>query len=208
MEIERTCLSCRKKADKHKFCRFVRANDGEIRFDEKGDLPHRGAFVCSKKSCLIKAFSKKLLFKGERTIPVHQDLMLTTITNLVKKSALARLGLIKRLGKMEVGRDAVKRVILEDKVQAVIFAKDLSARSLDEFKRLSENFSSIAIVQCPLLMDQLGQCLGRKKTGVVALMESRITGELLSRMDKLPGTGKLAALTRCFFGFFLFFCSF
>src|SRR5688572_10853483 len=122
-ETIRTCLACRKKATKQELCRFVRAQDGEICFDEKGDLPNRGAWVCANKSCLEKAFSKRLLFKKERTLPIDQDALMKSMHLRTKKSALSRLGLLRRLGRIEVGRDAVKRIALDQETKAVLFAQ-------------------------------------------------------------------------------------
>ncbi len=113
--------------------------------------------------------------------------MVARMTSLVKKSTLSTLGLMKRQGKIEAGREAVRRIIFEQKAQAIIFAKDFSTRSAQDIEQRALESKGITAVLSPLLMDELGQCLGRKKTGVVALMESRITSELLSRIDKLRG---------------------
>ncbi|HXW53658.1 MAG TPA: DUF448 domain-containing protein [Myxococcota bacterium] len=187
MDTIRTCLACRHKAKKLELCRFVRAKDGEICFDIKGDLPHRGAWVCAKKSCLFRAFNKKLLFRREKTLPIDQEVMLSHITETVKKSALSTLGLIKRQGKLEAGRDAVCRTLALGRAMVLILAKDVSKRSERELTQLALRSNTVSTVETSFVMEELGQCLGRKKTGVVALMESRITNELLSRIDKLKG---------------------
>lgn len=184
MEVLRTCLSCRKKAIKPQLCRFVRAQDGEICFDEKGDLPNRGAWVCANKLCLMKAFSKRLLFKGERTLPVDQESLLFSIQNRLKRGALSRLGLMRKLGQIEMGKDAVCRLAF-DKVRAVIFAQDFSLKTKQEIKNKFLNFEQIFVMESNFLMEEIGQSLGRKKTGVVALLESRITDEILLQINKL-----------------------
>jgi len=162
----------------------VRADDGEICFDERATLSHRGAWICANKSCLDKAFTKKILFKGERVLPVNQEYMLTSMREVIKRGALAGLGLTKRLGKIEVGTDAVKRLIAKGEAQAIIFAKDLSLRSEDDIRKATMT-KQITVIKSPLMMDDIGSSLGRNKTGVVALMESRITTELLARLGKL-----------------------
>jgi len=185
METLRTCLSCRKKANKPELCRFVRAQDGEICFDEKGDLPHRGAWICANKHCLTKAFSKRLLFKGERTLPIDQESLLKSIQNRLKRGALSRLGLMRKLGHIEMGKDAVQRMVLQNKARAVIFARDFSARTKEGITSKLLNSKSIFVMDSNFFMDEIGQSLGRKKTGVVGLLESRITDEILLQINKL-----------------------
>jgi predicted RNA-binding protein YlxR (DUF448 family) len=184
MESVRTCLVCRKKGSRFELCRFVRGVDGEICFDEKGDLPHRGAWVCPSKVCLSKGFHKRLLFKGERVLPMDGDAMIKTMIRRIKSSSLSRLGLLKKLGQLESGRDAVKRMITLRQVSVILFAKDMSTRSQEEIRKLGEAYQDQWALS-PFLMDEIGQCLGRKKTGVVGLLKSRITDEIVLQIKKL-----------------------
>lgn len=185
MDSVRTCMVCRKKGSKPELCRFVRALDGEICFDEKGELPHRGAWLCASKACLSKAFQKRVLFKGERTLPVNAEGMAEQVHSRIKKSALSRLGFLRKLGQIEAGRDAVKRLLLDGKASAVIFAKDFSVRSQEEMLKSITPEQKDQIRMSSFLMDEIGQCLGRKKTGVVGLSKSRITDEILLQLKKL-----------------------
>ncbi len=50
---QRTCLICRKKAEKRKLMRFV-LFDSEIVFDRNGVLGKRGYYVCNINNCLLK----------------------------------------------------------------------------------------------------------------------------------------------------------
>lgn len=185
MESVRTCLVCRHKAHKLELCRFVRAVDGEICFDERGELPHRGAWLCAKRVCVIKAFQKRLLFRGERTLPANPEAMADAVYERIKKSSLARLGFLRKLGQIEAGRDAVKRLVREDKAGAVVIASDFSKRSVEEIFLATQLFDQERMRKSPFLMDEIGQCLGRKKTGVVGLSKSRITDEILLQLKKL-----------------------
>lgn len=185
MESIRSCVVCRTRAEKHQLLRFVRALDGEICFDEKGDLNHRGAFICSTKACLEKALKKRALFRNERVLPVEPDAMLSLVTSRLKKTALSRLGLIRRLGRLEMGKDAVMGFVRANKADAVILARDFSARSIKDVMSHMANFSHIEIVTSTFSMDELGQSIGREKTGVVALSKGRITDEVIRQMKKI-----------------------
>lgn len=183
METIRTCLSCRKKAHKQELCRFVRSLDGEICFDEKGVLESRGAWLCANKACLKKAVEKRMLFRGEKTLPLNAQVLIDMVYERIKKSTLSNLGLLRRLGQIEAGRDAVKQKINEGQA-IVMFSKDFAERSLNEMDRYIAD-KKVQVIRTNLLMDEIGGSLGRKKTGVVALSKSRITDEILLKVNKL-----------------------
>lgn len=185
MDSIRTCLVCRNKASKPELCRFVRALDGEICFDEKGEVESRGAWLCAKRSCLSKAFQKRMLFRGERTLPIDSETMISAVSMRIKKRVLSRFGLLKRLGHIEVGREPVMRIMSASHVACVVMAKDLSVRSVDEFQRKFTDQKFSKTFASSLGMEEIGACLGRRKTGVVALLESRITDEILLQLHKL-----------------------
>lgn len=184
IETIRTCLACRKKAPKQQLCRFVRSLDGEICFDEKGELPSRGAWLCANRACLQKAAEKRILFRKEKTLPIVGPALVAMVQERLKKSVLANLGLQKRMGQIEAGRDAVKRKIQDGQASLILFSKDLAGRSLDEIEHHLAG-KNIEALRSPLLMDEIGDSLGRRKTGVVALSKSRITDEILLRVNKL-----------------------
>lgn len=188
MDAVRTCLACRQKGDRESLLRFVRAPDGEICFDEKAALPHRGAWLCAKKACLNKAFEKRLLFRQERTLPVNVEEMRQGISERIKKSVLHRLGLLRRMGQCDAGRDVAMRLVKSEEASAIMVAQDLALRSLGEFKgKLGEH--KIRLIESPFTMVELGNCLGRPKTGVVALLKSRITDEILLQVNRLSALG-------------------
>jgi len=55
----RTCIGCREVKPKSDLVRIVRTPDGEIRLDNDGKLPGRGAYLCAKKECFQEAMKKK-----------------------------------------------------------------------------------------------------------------------------------------------------
>lgn len=185
MECMRTCQVCRKKAAKERLCRFVRADDGELCFDERAILPHRGAWVCANKYCLGKGLRKRLLFRKEKLLPLNPEAMLAHVKMRVKKGVLNRLGLLCRQGQIEFGADAVKRASKNNAIGAIVFAEDFSSGSRRKIEGDLGDGSEVALVDSVLTMDEIGTTLGRKKTGVVALFQSRITKEILLQLDRL-----------------------
>ncbi len=178
-------------------CRFVRAVDGEICFDERGELPHRGAWLCASRTCFEKAFNKRLLFKNEKTLATNADAMTDMVITRIKKSALARLGFLRKLGQIEAGRESVFRLVADGRAEVVIFASDLSKRSHEEVTAKCTGERSPVIHVSPYTMDEMGQSIGRKKTGVVGLSKSRITDEILVQMKKLAALQPQTKLGFC-----------
>lgn len=52
----RTCIGCRGIFPKKALLRFVCHLDLQLRSDETGKVPGRGAYVCESQSCVTKAF--------------------------------------------------------------------------------------------------------------------------------------------------------
>lgn len=48
---QRTCVSCRKVADKRELIRVVRNADGSVEIDKDGKKPGRGAYLCPVWDC-------------------------------------------------------------------------------------------------------------------------------------------------------------
>ena len=54
---QRTCIACRQKRPKVTLARLVRAADGRVHVDERGEAPGRGAYVCPDPDCVRRAFN-------------------------------------------------------------------------------------------------------------------------------------------------------
>ena len=48
---QRTCIACRRVADKRDLVRVVSTPEGRLVVDPKGKLPGRGAYVCRGRAC-------------------------------------------------------------------------------------------------------------------------------------------------------------
>ena len=58
---QRTCVACRQVEGKSGLLRVVRTPQGEVRLDETGKLPGRGAYVCRREQCVEQAIRQKKL---------------------------------------------------------------------------------------------------------------------------------------------------
>ncbi len=66
-EPERTCIGCRSRMPKRSLLRFTADNDGNLVFDEFGNLPGRGAYVCPDPDCWSKVKVQKTFSRALRT---------------------------------------------------------------------------------------------------------------------------------------------
>lgn len=55
---ERTCVACRKKADKTEFLKIVKFKETAV-IDESGKMDGRGAYICKNADCIKKAIKTK-----------------------------------------------------------------------------------------------------------------------------------------------------
>lgn len=65
---QRQCMGCRERMDKKNLIRVVRCTDGSVSLDFSGKMAGRGAYICPKAECLMKAQRSKAL---ERSLEVE-----------------------------------------------------------------------------------------------------------------------------------------
>lgn len=61
---QRSCVVCRTQKNKNDLLRIVKNKDNEIKIDNKGKEPGRGAYICYSEECLEKAIKSKKLEKS------------------------------------------------------------------------------------------------------------------------------------------------
>jgi predicted RNA-binding protein YlxR (DUF448 family) len=69
----RTCIACRREADKRELVRFVRGTDGETHVDLTGKAAGRGASICADQVCFEAAVSKRRLAPALRARLTEED---------------------------------------------------------------------------------------------------------------------------------------
>lgn len=57
----RMCVGCREMKEKRELIRIVRTPDGEVAIDDTGKRSGRGAYICRRPECLIRAIRQKQL---------------------------------------------------------------------------------------------------------------------------------------------------
>lgn len=80
---QRSCVVCRAQKNKNELLRIVKNKDNEIKIDDKGKEPGRGAYICYSEECLEKAIKSK---KIERALETKiQDETYEQIKNIIIK---------------------------------------------------------------------------------------------------------------------------
>ena len=69
---QRQCMGCRERKEKRQMLRVVRCTDAEVRLDFSGKLNGRGAYVCPRKECLVKARKSRALERCLET-PIPEE---------------------------------------------------------------------------------------------------------------------------------------
>jgi len=62
----RTCVGCRREAEKSSFVRVCCSGAGAVVVDDTGKLPGRGAYICRSAECLRKALKGSRLARALR----------------------------------------------------------------------------------------------------------------------------------------------
>lgn len=61
---QRSCVVCRTQKNKNELLRIVKNKENEIKIDDIGKVPGRGAYICYSMDCLEKAKKSKKLDKA------------------------------------------------------------------------------------------------------------------------------------------------
>src|SRR5512136_2254481 len=112
-EPQRSCLSCRKVAEKKELLRFVLAPDRTLLPDLQAKLPGRGAYTCLKTSCLREAVAKNRFarsFRGEVQCGAPDEFVRQVASRMEERIA-AYLSLANKAGKVVSGGDTVAELL-------------------------------------------------------------------------------------------------
>lgn len=63
----RTCIACRKKAEKQELLRIVNSKETGITVDFNQKLEGRGAYICKNEACFDKIIKTKALSRALKT---------------------------------------------------------------------------------------------------------------------------------------------
>ena len=174
---ERTCILTRRKGTKDELIRLALGPDGSVAPDVRARAPGRGAWIGVSRAELDEANAKGRLkpalqraFKTNE-LDVPADLGARTETAL-RQTALDRLGMEARSGKLVNGAERVEAAARAGKVHLLIHAADAGddgRRSLDQAWRVGGGEQQGVIFPEPRTI--LSMALGRENVVHIALTD-------------------------------------
>ena len=174
---ERTCILSRRKATKDELIRLALGPDGSVAPDVRARAPGRGAWIGVTRAELDEANAKGKLkpalqraFKTSE-VAVPADLGARTEAAL-RQTALDRLGMEARSGKLVNGAERVEAAARAGKVHLLIHAADAGEdgrRSLDQAWRVGGGEPQGVIFPEPRTI--LSMALGRENVVHIALTD-------------------------------------
>jgi predicted RNA-binding protein YlxR (DUF448 family) len=177
----RSCVACRRAADKADLLRFVRAPDGSVVHDVSGDLPGRGAWTCADRGCIAKAVERGGFRRAfEEAILADASGLAEEVSSVLTQQCLQDLGLGRRFGDAVCGRTEALEAIKRGEDVVLFIAEDLSERSRAEVEK-QQGAAPMALLPAKELV---GRALGRRATGVVAVRRGRVADRLLAAANR------------------------
>jgi hypothetical protein len=82
----RTCVGCGEESPKRTMLRVVRTPDGVVRLDPTGKAPGRGAYVCAREECVLRARKRDALARSLK-VPVERALYESLLEAARRESA-------------------------------------------------------------------------------------------------------------------------
>lgn len=192
----RTCALTRTAAPKATLVRLALGPERTPYVDLVGRAPGRGFYVVAERARLVEALTEKgagRVFKGKAR-PLVPDEAMRHVEDAVRRldeRLLELLGLARRAGVLELGMDAVCRML--NSAAVVVIAADASDRTRHRVESNAER----ADVPCSVIAHDkatLGARLGRETLSVVAIRPSSLAERWATevvRSTGLRGSGGL-----------------
>jgi len=180
----RLCIGCRTVRPKAELVR-VHAGPGGAAAVDLGGGSGRGAYVCSRRSCLEQAvrrdeFSRRLKVDFA---PIGVMALQELIQKRVYRKVVSLLGLARRARKVVSGSEAVESAVKRRSARLILTAADASERSVATIRALAAR-AGVACHTC-LAMDELGAAVGGGPRSSVAVTDPHIAEAVLSVLAKV-----------------------
>ena len=189
----RTCALTRSPASRHTMVRLALSPDGTPYIDLLGRAPGRGVYVVAERDAVLTALGAKgvgRVFKGKAR-PSAPDQAMRLVEDAVRRlddRLLELIGIGRRAGDLELGMDAVTRLLETAPAGVVVvIASDASDRTRKKVESVAERAGVPRVVSLVHDKATLGARLGRDTLSVVAMRRSKLSARLASEADRRVG---------------------
>jgi len=187
---ERRCIATGNSLPADELLRFVVGPEGNICADLGRELPGRGIWVSGRRELLERALKKRLFARAARqAVAVAEDLP-DQVEALMRRRALALLGLARRAGQLTLGYEKVRALLAAEPTAIVVSAGDASLRGRE--KLLGGTAASDAgeasggrIVVDLFSVEELSLALGRENVVHAALRVGGLADRFLAECRRL-----------------------
>ena len=177
-EPERMCICCRKKGKKTDFFRITE-QDGKYVYDKEMKVQARGFYVCKTNEC-IERLSKHKKYNVE----IEQLVQMLEEVKKQKKNIIDILKPMKNSEYFVFGVEETINGIKREKVKLVIIPKDIRAKYIEEFKKLTEKFNfKIVFVEKKIELIELFS----RDVNVVGIFDKKVIKGILSKVEVMNG---------------------
>ena len=182
---QRSCIACRRVADKKELLRFVLAPDSQVVLDYRQQLPGRGLYTCLNQQCLAQAVKKN----GFRRIldshhgPVSLTQLQTQLQQAFKQRITGLIQMARKSGQLVDGSNQVLDAIKgKTPLSVIVVAADIT----DNMGRKIENAAYRQQITLTRMYDKasLGQMVGKQERSVVGVKSGALAGSLMSELDR------------------------
>lgn len=194
---QRQCALTRAKGPRHTLLRLALSPDGTPYLDLLGRAPGRGVYVTCDRDLALEALSEKgarRVFKGKAR-PLAPDEAMRHVEDAVRRldeRQLELIGIARRSGDLELGMDAVLRLVGTGESITVAMATDASDRTRRKVDESLDGRDDVRRIELANDKATVGARLGRGEVAVVALKASKLADRLATefeRRSKLAGMG-------------------
>ena len=174
---QRTCVGCRRVADQADLIRIAASPDGRLVPDPVRKLPGRGAYLCGRRECVERAVKRGALARTfKRSVEaVSAEELVARIRRNLETRILSFLGVLRKAGRLAVGRETIRKALQRGQVRLLITAADgREATSMEQ---------AAVPVRRALLREELGRAVGKGPQPVIAVLDERAGRELIRWID-------------------------
>lgn len=178
--MNRTCIGCRAVGAPESLVRLFAGPSGEVLFDLAGRSFGRGAWVHPQPSCLLQAARGGVDRAFRQAFGLDGPSFFENFRQTAHRRALALVSAARRAQKLEAGSEAVAEASARGRVELLILAKDARAAATHAFL---EPLIAAGRVQGFATKAELGACLTRTETAIVAVTDARLAREIKKSIE-------------------------
>jgi predicted RNA-binding protein YlxR (DUF448 family) len=180
---ERTCIGCRGVFPKGAVVRIVAGTSGAV-LDYREKLPGRAAYVCPSRTCIEKAFSRDALSRALKlkVKPQSPGEFTGQLAAVITEKIKSLIAMSAKAGKLAAGYSAVQDSLEKDRVEVILFARDISSGTKEKVVLKGAGHLRSAAV---LTRDELGGILNRELVGVVAIEDKGLADAVWKETERL-----------------------